>query len=282
MFTNRSTNEINVRVVFYGLPFVGKTTLLQRIYDATPEDQKGKMFSVQSGTERTLFFDLLRSEMPGVRLHLYALSGEVTYAVSSKLILKNVDAVVFVADAQKERHEANIASLDELRRNLSEQNLMLERLPHVVCVTKGDLDDASIVFPDLAAVAVDGRTGEGTVELMSRLIDELRKAIAENRLREWEPSAEETRSNREFSARARLVGHYSSTSAKRNPSTTRRGSRTDGRGSSSSSTSPGRGDRTGPMPRQDSASTNRRPTDPSRGSSSSHIHPRRAGPWSTS
>ncbi|HKO48485.1 MAG TPA: hypothetical protein VJV79_12225 [Polyangiaceae bacterium] len=92
MFTNRSANEINIRVVFYGPGLVGKTTLMQRIYDTTPESQKGKIVSLQTETERTVFYDLQRPDFPEVegallRLHLYTLSGQVFYAASSKLII---------------------------------------------------------------------------------------------------------------------------------------------------------------------------------------------------
>jgi GTPase SAR1 family protein len=220
MFTNRSTNEINLRVVFYGPGLAGKTTLLKRIYDATPEDQKGKMVSVETDTERTVFFDVQRPDFPEVegarlRLHFYALSGQVFYAASPKLILKNADAVVFVADAQKERAEANIASFEELRANLSEHGSSLAQMPRLLCVTKCDLPNAeppSLVLSSLGgmeqALSTSGRTGEGIPELMKRLVDEVHAGIVEGRLKEWQPSEQEERSGREFTARARLVGHY--------------------------------------------------------------------------
>ncbi len=220
MFTNRSANEINIRVVFYGPGLVGKTTLLQRIYDTTPEDQKGKMVSLQTETERTIFYDLQRPDFPEVegarlRLHLYALSGQVFYAASSKLILKNVDAVVFVADAQRERQEANIASFEELQGNLSQQGLSLERAPHVLCVTKGDLENAEMIDGVVSnlghqvhGLSVNGKTGQGVSELMDRLVGEVHRAVVEGRLKEWKPAAGEERAGREFTARARLVGHY--------------------------------------------------------------------------
>lgn len=204
MLTNRASNEVNVKVVFYGPALVGKSSLMQRIYDATPEDQKGKMVSVESEADRTIFYDLQRANFPDVqgarlRLHLYTLPGQVHYAASLKLILKNVDAVVFVADAQKERHAVNRASFDELRENLSEQGLELERVPHVLCVTKCDLDNA-----ETQGLRVNARTGEGVPELLERLVDEVRTAISEGRLKEWTPSKQDD----EFMARACLVGHY--------------------------------------------------------------------------
>ncbi len=220
MFTNRSANEINIRVVFYGPGLVGKTTLMQRIYDTTREDQKGKMVSLQTETERTIFYDLQRPDFPEVegarlRLHLFTLSGQVVYAASSKLILKNVDAVVFVADAQRERQEANIASFEELEGNLSEQGLSLERVPHVLCVTKGDLENAETLGAVLSNVgskvdglSVNGKTGHGVSELLNRLVGEVRRAVVEGRLKEWQESEEEEQAGRESTARARLVGHY--------------------------------------------------------------------------
>jgi len=220
MFTNRSANEINVRVVFYGPGLVGKATLLQQIYDTTPEDQRGKLVSLRTETERTLFFDIQRSDFPEVdgarlRLHLYTLSGAVLYRASTKLILENVDAVVFVADAQRERQEANIASFEELKSNLSEQGLALEQAPHVLCVTKGDLESAeelgAVLFnlqSPSVGLSVNGTTGHGVPELMHRLVSEVRRAIAEGRLSEWQPSDSEEQAGKEFAARARLVGHY--------------------------------------------------------------------------
>jgi hypothetical protein len=131
------------------------------------------------------------------------------------LILKNVDAVVFVADAQRERQEANIASFEELQGNLSEQGLSLERVPHVVCVTKGDLANAETLGAVLSnlgsqvhGLSVNGRTGHGVSELMDRLVGEVMRGLVEGRLKEWQPSTEEQQAGREFTARARLVGHY--------------------------------------------------------------------------
>jgi len=221
MFTNRSANETNVRVVFYGLGLAGKTTLMQRIYDDTPAEQKGKMVSVQADGDRTVFFDLQRPEFGEVqgarlRLHLHTLSGRVHYAESRKLLLRNVDAVVFVADAQAARQEANVASYEELQANLSEQGRIPSTVPQILCVTKCDL--ATAEHPDLVVsglasgtgrgLRVDGRTGEGLAELMTEVVRKLRHGIVEGQVKEWQPSPEEEQSGREFTARARLVGHY--------------------------------------------------------------------------
>jgi len=125
-FINYSSREINCKIVYYGPGLCGKTTNLQHIYQKTNPDVKGKMISLATETERTLFFDFLPlalGEIRGfkTRFHLYTVPGQVFYDASRKLILKGVDGVVFVADSQIERMEANVESLDNLKVNLKEQ-----------------------------------------------------------------------------------------------------------------------------------------------------------------
>ena len=122
-FINYSSREINCKIVYYGPGLCGKTTNLQYIYNKTNPEAKGKMISLATETERTLFFDFLPlalGEIRGfkTRFHLYTVPGQVFYDASRKLILKGVDGVVFVADSQIERMEANIESLENLRINL--------------------------------------------------------------------------------------------------------------------------------------------------------------------
>lgn len=145
-FINYSSREINCKIVYYGPGLCGKTTNLQFIYKRTNPDQKGKLISLATETERTLFFDFLPialGDIKGfkVRFHLYTVPGQVFYAASRKLILKGVDGVVFVADSQIERMEANIESLDDLKINLSEQGYSLEKLPYAVQYNKRDLSN---------------------------------------------------------------------------------------------------------------------------------------------
>jgi signal recognition particle receptor subunit beta len=147
-FINYSSREINCKIVYYGPGLCGKTTNLQYIYTKTNPELKGKMISLATETERTLFFDFLPLALGQIRgfktrFHLYTVPGQVFYDASRKLILKGVDGVVFVADSQVERMEANLESIDNLRINLGEQGYDLSRLPSVVQYNKRDLPNAA-------------------------------------------------------------------------------------------------------------------------------------------
>jgi signal recognition particle receptor subunit beta len=147
-FINYSSREINTKIVYYGPGLCGKTTNLQFIYRKTNPEQRGKLISLATETERTLFFDFLPlalGDIKGfkVRFHLYTVPGQVFYAASRKLILKGVDGVVFVADSQIERMDANMESLDDLRINLAEQGYELEKLPFIIQYNKRDLPGAA-------------------------------------------------------------------------------------------------------------------------------------------
>lgn len=178
-FINYMAREINCKIVYYGPGLCGKTTNLQYIYDRTNPDAKGKMISLATETERTLFFDFLPLSLGEIRgfktrFHLYTVPGQVFYDASRKLILKGVDGVVFVADSQIMRMEANMESMDNLRSNLVEQGYTLERIPYVVQYNKRDLPSIADVdelremlnpegVPDFEAVA---RTGVGVFETL--------------------------------------------------------------------------------------------------------------------
>ncbi len=147
-FINYSSREINCKLVYYGPGLGGKTTNLQFIYAKTSPEAKGKMISLATETERTLFFDFLPLSLGDIRgfktrFHLYTVPGQVFYDASRKLILKGVDGVVFVADSQVERMEANIESLENLRQNLIEQGYNLDKLPFVMQYNKRDLPNAA-------------------------------------------------------------------------------------------------------------------------------------------
>jgi signal recognition particle receptor subunit beta len=146
-FINYSSREINCKLVFYGPGLCGKTTNLQYIYKKTNPEAKGKMISLATESERTLFFDFLPLALGSVkgfkiRFHLYTVPGQVFYDASRKLILKGVDGVVFVADSQAERMEANIESIENLRKNLNEQGYNLDSIPFVIQYNKRDLPSA--------------------------------------------------------------------------------------------------------------------------------------------
>jgi signal recognition particle receptor subunit beta len=178
-FINYSSREINCKIVYYGPGLCGKTTNLQHIYTKTNPELKGKMISLATETERTLFFDFLPLALGSIRgfktrFHLYTVPGQVFYDASRKLILKGVDGVVFVADSQIERMEANLESLDNLRINLREQGYELEKIPFVIQYNKRDLPNAAPLdemrkllntqnVPDFEARA---QSGEGVFETL--------------------------------------------------------------------------------------------------------------------
>jgi hypothetical protein len=149
-FINYSSREINCKIVYYGPGLCGKTTNLQYIYTRTSPDAKGKMISLATETERTLFFDFLPLSLGEIRgfktrFHLYTVPGQVFYDASRKLILKGVDGVVFVADSQIERMEANLESIENLRFNLEEQGYDLDSLPYVIQYNKRDLPNVASI-----------------------------------------------------------------------------------------------------------------------------------------
>ncbi len=146
-FINYSSREINCKIVYYGPGLCGKTTNLQYIYDRTNPSAKGKLISLATETDRTLFFDFLPLELGTVRgfktrFHLYTVPGQVFYDASRKLILKGVDGIVFVADSQEERLDANLESLDNLGHNLKLQGYDLASVPYVLQLNKRDLPSA--------------------------------------------------------------------------------------------------------------------------------------------
>jgi signal recognition particle receptor subunit beta len=143
-FINFPAREINCKLVYYGPGLGGKTANLQWIYDHTGTAQKGKMISLATETDRTLFFDFLPIDLGTVRgfktrIHLYTVPGQVFYEASRKLILKGADGVVFVADSQEERLDANFETLENLREHLKEHKLDFNTIPYVLQLNKRDL-----------------------------------------------------------------------------------------------------------------------------------------------
>jgi signal recognition particle receptor subunit beta len=146
-FINYAAREINCKIVYYGPGLGGKTTNIQVIYDKTGNGAKGKLISLATESERTLFFDFLPIELGTIRgfrtrFHLYTVPGQVFYDASRKLILKGVDGVVFVADSQEPRIDANVESIRNLRENLRDQGYALEKVPYVLQLNKRDLPSA--------------------------------------------------------------------------------------------------------------------------------------------
>lgn len=144
---NYASREINCKIVYYGPGLGGKTTNLENIYGKVKPDTRGKLISLATETERTLFFDFLPVDLGTIRgfktrFHLYTVPGQVYYNASRKLILKNVDGIVFVADSQVERMEANIESMQNLYDNMAEYGYDLTKIPFVVQYNKRDLPNA--------------------------------------------------------------------------------------------------------------------------------------------
>jgi signal recognition particle receptor subunit beta len=191
-FINYASKEINCKIVYYGPGLGGKTTNLQYIYNKTAPDAKGKMISLATEADRTLFFDFLPLDLGTIcgfttRFHLYTVPGQVFYDASRKLILKGVDGVVFVADSQRERMEANIESIRNLESNLKEHGLDLKTIPYALQFNKRDLPTSMPVDelyrtlnfkrePTFEAVAPQGVGVFDTLKAVAKLIlIELRK-----------------------------------------------------------------------------------------------------------
>ncbi len=146
-FINYASREINCKIVYYGPGLCGKTTNLQYIYEKTNPQAKGKLISLATETDRTLFFDFLPLDLGTIRgfktrFHLYTVPGQVFYDASRKLILKGVDGVVYVADSQEPRMDANIESIRNLEANLQEHGFDLRAIPYVLQLNKRDLPTA--------------------------------------------------------------------------------------------------------------------------------------------
>ncbi|MHB8416868.1 MAG: GTP-binding protein [Myxococcales bacterium] len=191
-FINYSSREISCKIVYYGPGLCGKTTNLQYIYAKTNPEAKGKMISLATETDRTLFFDFLPLSLAEIRgfktrFHLYTVPGQVFYDASRKLILKGVDGVVFVADSQVERMEANLESFDNLRVNLAEQGYDLNKVPFVIQYNKRDLPNVVPLdelrrainltsVPEYQAVAPTGVGVFDTLKAVAKLVlTELKK-----------------------------------------------------------------------------------------------------------
>jgi len=192
---NYAGREINAKIVYYGPGLSGKTTNLECIYASVPKDSRGKMVSMKTRQDRTLFFDFLPLELGEVhgfrtRFLLYTVPGQVFYNATRKLVLKGADAVVFVADSTPGRIEQNLESLNNLRQNREEHNLSLDTIPWVIQYNKRDLPQVHSIqeleqalnpqgVPYYEAAAATGRGVYETLHAVSsalfqRLVQELR------------------------------------------------------------------------------------------------------------
>jgi signal recognition particle receptor subunit beta len=189
---NFSTRQMSAKIVYYGPGLCGKTTSLKYIFHHTRSDARGKMVSLATETDRTLFFDFLPLDLCTIRgfttrFHLYTVPGQVFYDASRKLILKGVDGVVFVADSQDERMEANIESVRNLELNLVEHGYDLSTIPYALQFNKRDLPTSMPVDemyrmlnykrePTYEAVATTGHGVFDTLKSVAKqILIELRK-----------------------------------------------------------------------------------------------------------
>lgn len=185
-FLNYSTREINFKIVYYGPGLSGKTTNIKTIYNKVKNDNKGKLVSLATETERTLFFDFFPLDLGTVKgykvkFHLYTVPGQIYYSSSRKLIMKGVDGVVFVADSQRERFEANLESINDMMQNLKDYNIEFDTLPYVLQLNKRDLPNITPANeligalrrreePVIEAMALKGEGVVETLKAISKLI----------------------------------------------------------------------------------------------------------------
>jgi mutual gliding-motility protein MglA len=183
---NYASREINCKLVYYGPGLGGKTTNLEYVYNKVNPETRGKLISLATEQERTLFFDFLPVDLGSIRgfktrFHLYTVPGQVYYNASRRLILKGVDGLVFVADSQAERMDANIAALENLYENLSDYGYDPAQLPVVLQWNKRDLPSAVPVdelrrqlnpmgLQEHEAVAVSGVGVFDTLKAVSKLV----------------------------------------------------------------------------------------------------------------
>jgi len=183
---NYASREINCKIVYYGTGLGGKTTNLEYIYSRVNPDAKGKMISLATETERTLFFDFLPIDLGEIRgfktrFHLYTVPGQVYYNASRRLILKGVDGLVFVADSQATRAEANIESMHNLYDNLETYGYDLQTIPFAIQYNKRDMPNVlsreelqaqinPMGVPDFEGVAIEGKGVFETLSCVSKLV----------------------------------------------------------------------------------------------------------------
>ncbi len=185
-FINYANKEINCKIIYFGPGLCGKTTNIQYIYEHTQQENRGKLVTLSTENERTLFFDFLPLSIGDVRgyktrFHLYTIPGQTFYEVSRQFILKGVDGIVFVADSQAERMEANIESFESLEKSLEKQGYDLNKLPLVLQYNKRDMQGTVTIreleatfnptrHPFFEAIANQGQGVMETLQSISQLV----------------------------------------------------------------------------------------------------------------
>lgn len=190
---NFTSREITCKIVYYGPGRSGKTTNLQYIYGSVPEERRGKMVSLATTTERTLFFDFLPLDLGSIsgfttRFQLYTVPGQIYYATTRKLVLQGADGVVFVVDSQARQLDENINSLRDLQENLIGEGVDIRTLPIVLQYNKQDLPkdliltqeelDQVINFRGYPSFTADARGGKGVFETLKRVSEEVLRGLA--------------------------------------------------------------------------------------------------------
>lgn len=184
-FINHAAKEICCKIVYYGPGLCGKTTNVQYVYDRTVDGAKGRLISLKTESDRTLFFDFLPLELGNVggyrmRLQLYTVPGQIFYRASRRLILRGLDGIVFVADSQPARLDADVESMEDLRDNLAEHGMSFEQVPLVIQYNKRDIDGAVPITelrallnptgaPELEAEAASGKGVFETLKAAARM-----------------------------------------------------------------------------------------------------------------
>lgn len=192
-FINYASREINCKIVYYGPGLCGKTTNIQWIFEQANPEKRGKLVSLATETDRTLFFDFLPLDMGTVkgfkvRFHLYTVPGQVFYDASRKLILRGCDGIIFVADSQRARMEANIESIANLATNLKENGFDIRSIPYVLQLNKRDMPSAASVpemerllrFRNEPMIEAVANKGTGVIETLKasarQILMELQRA----------------------------------------------------------------------------------------------------------
>ena len=191
---NFTTREITCKIVYYGLGRSGKTTNLQYIYGQVPDDRKGRMVSLATQTDRTLFFDFLPLELGSIsgfttKFQLYTVPGQVYYNATRKLVLQGADGVVFVADSQVRQLDENIESLQNLQTNVLEHGIDIRTLPMILQYNKQDLPrelilstaelDDALNFRGLPSFSADALHGQGVFETLKAVSAEVLRKLSE-------------------------------------------------------------------------------------------------------
>lgn len=221
MFINRSSQEINLKLIYVGPALSGKDENLQYVYDHTSPESKGKMMSVSTETENTMFFDLVPKGLGAiqgfrVRLHLYTLAGPEEYHASTALLLKGADGIVFVADCRKGRLEATVEALERVKQVIRDQGRDWSLLPRTFQFNHHRLEDAlpvdqvarALSVGSDASILADTRDGAGVFDTLKAATRELLVGLKEERVKEWEPTPEERKSGDQMISRVRVVSHY--------------------------------------------------------------------------